>query len=197
MDASNVVALVVAGVSAVVAVAGIVLERASRDKALQTQRDELELAERRWREQFSLDLAKARAELTQGLYIAEYEHRAATFAPVFATLGVVRDVPDPVKQEHWRELEGNRDALLKTADELLTHLYGAPGLFMHYDTRNRILRAYEACFQFQAGRIDLTELVDAFFFARRYLREDLNLTDGRARVRLEDKLRDVKPPSVS
>lgn len=191
MDAANIVALVVATVGAAVALTSTVLDRRSRAESLATQRRELELAEARWLRQFNLDLAKAEIETAQGIALAEYEHRAATFPDVFRTLSAVRDVPDPVDEDHWRELERNRDILTPVAAQLLEHLYGPAGLFMHYDTRNRVLRAYESCLEWKAGSIDLHGLIKAFFLARRFLREDLNLVDGRRRVRLEDTLKDL------
>lgn len=102
--------------------------------------------------------------------------RFESYPEVMTTLGAVRDVPDP-GGHHYQELKQDRSSLLTVADELLGHLYGAPGLFMRYETRNALLGAWTACHRFQTGDATLDDLRIQFFRARRRLREDLQIAD--------------------
>jgi hypothetical protein len=108
------------------------------------------------------------------------DRRFESYPAVMRTLGGVRDVQDPAGH-HYRDLERNRSSLLTAADELLGHLYGAPGLFMQYETRNQLLAAWFACHRFQQGDATLDDLRIAFFRARRRLREDLQIADEKER----------------
>jgi hypothetical protein len=106
--------------------------------------------------------------------------RFESYAAVMKTLGAVRDVPDP-EGHHYEGLRQDRSSLLTVADELIGHLYGAPGLYMRYETRTQLLRAYLACHRFQKPKAEVDELVYQFWEARRLLREDLQISDEEER----------------
>ena len=121
-------------------------------------------------------LTDARSQLQSHYLEGIVGERLRTYAPVFKTLGEVRDVPDP-QQEHWNTLKKNPEKLLRVADELLSHLYGEAGLLMEMNTRNSLLTAYYSCHKFQNNEIKLERLVSDFYQARRKLRADLQIPD--------------------
>jgi hypothetical protein len=82
--------------------------------------------------------------------------RFESYPDVMKTLGAVPDVPD-VAGRLYQELERDRSSLLPVADELLEHLYGAPGLLMRYETRNQLLRACTVCHRFGSNSSTLAD----------------------------------------
>jgi len=103
------------------------------------------------------------------------EHRLQTYPAVFKLLGAIRD-SDPVEIQK-DSLKANPGQLLPVATELEKHLYGEAGLFMSFDTRSAVLKVWEDCHLFQKEKIAYEDLIADFFFARRYLRADLQLDD--------------------
>jgi hypothetical protein len=77
--------------------------------------------------------------------------------------------------------------LKSTANALYDQLYGHAGT--HDDaTRNYLHTARRACLKLLASdghEVDGVKLVDTFFYARRYLRADLELVDERSPQRLD------------
>jgi hypothetical protein len=146
-------------------------EQETKQRQWQTEQ---ETKQRQWQEQLNTKLAELEAQFLYGRVAQRYKYYPA----VFEVLGRVRDVPDP-KQEHYNELVDNKEILQNAAAELLTHLYGDAGLVMRMSTRNAVLRAWLACKLFQAGdkNVQLRQLIGYFFFARRWLRADLQIED--------------------
>jgi len=122
--------------------------------------------------------------------LEQYRFRIAAYGGVLRTLGAVSDVTiasggGPSK---YKELHANRELFLSTASALYEHLYGEAGLLMTMDTRNVLHDARRKCVAFlnsDGDRKHGDELVDAFFYARRYLRADLELVDDRTPENLQ------------
>jgi hypothetical protein len=76
----------------------------------------------------------------------------------------------------WHPSGKNPARLKETANELLKHLYGEAGLVMSMETRNLLHGARTACLQFRPGYSEEL-LIDRFFYARRQLRLDIQITD--------------------
>jgi hypothetical protein len=154
--------------SGVVAVAGLfVTYRGRRDQ----RKQEIRLEEVRLRKEF----------LIEG-----YRHCLTAYSPVLRTLGTVSDL----------DLRGDRqandvvapDRLQRAADELHDQLYGEAGLLMTMESRNWIHVARQEAMSYQRSQRtadDRDKLGDAFFYARRAIRRDLDLKDDQEPTTVE------------
>jgi hypothetical protein len=151
-------------------------ERHARLQAAEEQRIEWEDQRVKWEQTFEDaregGVADWRVQFLRDLVL----QRVATYADVLKALGAVRDVQGD--GEHLEELARNPGELLKTADELLGHLYGPAGLVMSMTTRGWVHRARLKCLEFQSGDNKTEGLVNAFFYARRHLRQDIQIADS-------------------
>jgi hypothetical protein len=168
---ADVVALASVLSSAVVAIGGLALSyRTSKEQ----RRHEQRLEEVRLRKDFLLE---------------QYRYRPTAYRDVLTTLGSVSDV-DYQRDSGWQtKLIQNRDVLRETADSLYKQLYGEAGLLMTMRTRNYIHQARWASLAFlnsDAQPEDFKRLINAFFYARRYLRADLELMDERTPDNVEE-----------
>jgi hypothetical protein len=158
------------------------LEQKQRIGDLNDQRErweaEFESARREWIGEHKTAL---RSEFLHELVKQRYQ----VYPSVLRTLGAVRDVPDPARN-HYKSLRSDPEQLLQTADEILHHLYGEPGLVMTMGTRNQLLSAWYTCHLFQTGDADIERLVKEFFQSRRRLREDLQIDDSGSPITMKD-----------
>jgi hypothetical protein len=134
------------------------IEQKQRASDLQDQRErweaEFENARREWVGQHRIAL---RTEFLHELVRQRYR----VYPAVLRTLGAVRDIPDPAR-EHYESLRADPEQLLETADELLHHLYGEPGLVMTMDTRNQLLSALYTCNSFRQGMQPANDWLENF-----------------------------------
>jgi hypothetical protein len=158
------------------------LDQKQRASDLQDQRQrweaEFENARREWIGQHRTAL---RTEFLHELVRQRYR----VYPAVLSTLGAVRDVPDPAG-EHYESLRSDPKQLSQTAEQLLRHLYGEPGLVMTMDTRNQLLSAWYTCHLFQTGDASIDRLVREFFQSRRRLRDDLQIDDSGSPITMKD-----------
>jgi len=124
------------------------------------------------------------------LFFEKLKKRYTLYAQTFNLLGKVRDIEYP--QEHYIELENHKKELIQVADKILDELYGEAGLFMEYETRNAILKAYQMSYRYANNEILLNDLVDSYYIARRFLRKDLEFDDYAASKSISDILKDKK-----
>jgi len=124
------------------------------------------------------------------LFFEKLKKRYTLYSRVFKLLGEVRDIEYP--REHYIELEKHKKELVEIADKILDELYGEAGLFMEYETRNAILKAYQMSYRYANNEILLNDLVDAYYIARRFLRKDLEFDDYAASKSISDILKDKK-----
>jgi hypothetical protein len=179
---------VVALVSAVVAVIVTVVGVFERRRAFQAQQAELDRQAGRWNTEFIAERNRQEVLLRKEFLLEQYRYRLAAYRDVLKTLGAVPDVMIESGPEKYKALHGKKDLLHSTAEALLGHLYGEPGLLMTMPTRNSLHTARRECLLFLKGDGDEMSgdlLVDVFFHARRYLRADLDLLDDRTPENLE------------
>ena len=145
---------------------------------------------KRWTEEFEAGRRDQQVLVKRDFHLEQYRYRVAAYADVLKTLGAVSDVTYVQEgPEKYRALHENRELLQSAADELYQHLYGKAGLLMTMTTRNVLHGARRACLAFAASdgdKKDGDNLVNAFYYARRYLRADLELSDDRSPERLKD-----------
>jgi hypothetical protein len=124
------------------------------------------------------------------LLFEKLKKRHLLYSKTFKLLGEVRDIEYP--PNHYIELENNKQKLITIADKLLDELYGEAGLFMEYETRTAILKAYQNSYKYANEEIILSDLVDSYYLARRFLRKDLEFDDTVASKSITDILKDKK-----
>jgi hypothetical protein len=184
-QASAVVALVSALVTVVVTSLGVL----ERRRAFKAQQAELIRQATRWSDEFAAERSRQEVQLRKEFLLEQYRYRLTSYAAVMKTLGAVSDVTiGSDKKSSYEALRQKSDLLKATADALYEHLYGAPGLLMTMPTRNYLHAARKECLAFLEGTPGDSagdRLIDAFFYARRYLRADLELTDDRTPESLE------------
>ncbi len=128
------------------------------------------------------------------LLMKRLEKRYALYHKTFKLLGTVRDIEYP--KEHHANIQKNKQQLIATADALLEELYGEAGLFMEYETRSLILKTYQASYRFAKDNLPLSELIDSYYKARRYLRKDLEFDDSSDTQTAKDILKDTKSQQI-
>jgi protein-tyrosine phosphatase len=101
--------------------------------------------------------------------------RRKLYKNIFKLLGEVRDIDYP--KEHYIEIESDKQKLIKVADAILNELYGEAGLFMSYETRSAILKAYQMSYRYANGEVNLNDLIDSYYYSRRMIRQDLEFDD--------------------
>jgi hypothetical protein len=134
--------------------------------------------------------------LRKDFLLEQYRYRQAAYGAVLKTLGAVSDVMFESGPDKYKPLHRKRKLLRSTAEALRGHLYGEPGLLMTMTARNSLHTAWRECLLFLKGSGDVDSgdhLVDAFFYARRYLRADLNLLDDRTPENLESLAKKLDP----
>lgn len=169
------------------------LEQRQRASDLQDQRErwkaEFESTRQRWEAEFESTrrewIGEHRTALRSEFLHELVRQRYRVYPSVLRTLGAVRDIPDPAR-EHFKSLRSDPKQLLQTADEILHHLYGEPGLVMTMDTRNQLLSAWYTCHLFQTGDATIERLVREFFQSRRRLRDDLQIDDSGSPITIKD-----------
>lgn len=124
---------------------------------------------RRWKKEQYLTLEKE-----HNFYI--FKKRCQNYTKIFKLLGEVRDIDYP--PEHYEALQKNKTPLITIADKILLELYSDAGLFMTYETRSLLLKVYQLTYRFYNNEIDLDELVDIYYKARRSIRNDLEIDDA-------------------
>lgn len=102
------------------------------------------------------------------LFFAGAVYISVFYQEVFIVLGAVPD---------FISVELSKEQLRETADKILKHLYGPAGLVMQMETRNALIYAWKVCKGFQKDEYNEDQLKDAFYFAGRYIRTDLQLDD--------------------
>ena len=176
------VTTVVSVVSAVVAVLAAVFGYVQRDRAMQEQRRQFEA-------EFAAERQRQVVQLRKDFLLEQYRYRLTCYAEVLQSLGAVSYIEGQSLQDLARDLAGRKDELRSVSEQLSGHLYGKAGLLMSMKTRGMVHWARVVCLQFLASRDsdpDISDLVDAFYDARRYLRADLELLDDRSEERLND-----------
>jgi len=142
-------------------------ERATRERTMKAQRDQ-------WEKTFEDERQKGVSEWQIQFLHDLVQRRITLYAGVLKTLGAVRDVGE---EDHRRTVQEHPERLMKTADELLDHLYGESGLVMSMSTRDQLHRTRLACVRFQSGAQSIDDLMSSFFYARRQLRRDIQIAD--------------------
>ncbi|MDX2463262.1 MAG: tyrosine-protein phosphatase [Porticoccus sp.] len=132
--------------------------------------------------------------LEKEIFFKRLEKRYSLYEKTFSLLGSVRDIEYPT--EHHVDLKKNRKNLIETADSLLEELYGEAGLFMEYETRSCILKTYQTSYRYSKGEASLSELIDSYYKARRYLRKDLSFDDSEGTKTTQDILKDKKTEMI-
>jgi hypothetical protein len=181
---SAALAVVSAGVAVVVTVLGVL----ERRRAFAAQQADLQRHAERWEAEFAAERSRQDVQLRKDFLLEQYRYRLASYRDVLRTLGAVSDVMFDRSSNMYEALYQNKELLRATANALYDHLYGEPGLLMTMPTRNTLHSARRECLAFLEGNGDLEagdRLVNAFFYARRYLRADLELTDDRTAENLE------------
>lgn len=182
------VSAIVAVVSAIVAVLVMVFGFYERRRAFDAQQEELKRQSEQWKDDFEARTRRDEVLLRKEFLLEHFRLRVSKYGPVLRTLGAVSDVELRRRPESARELQQNRKFLTSTADSIRDHLYGEAGLLMTMTTRNALHVARAECLTFRDAAGMSTEvgsLADAFFYARRYLRADLELLDDRTPENLE------------
>jgi len=128
--------------------------------------------------------------MEKALLFKKLNKRYSLYAKTFKLLGTVRDIEYPI--EHHLDLENNKQQVIATADLLLDELYGEAGMFMEYKTRSQILKTYQNSYKYVKGEVSLSELIDSYYIARRYLREDLEFDDNKGTKKSQDILKNQK-----
>lgn len=163
---------------------------AIRFRVEQKQREsDLRDQQKRWQTEFDNARKQWLGEHVTALK-SEFLHelvkqRYQVYPSVLRTLGTVRDIPDPTR-DHYESLKSDPRQLLQTANDILHHLYGEPGLVMSMSTRNHLLSTWYACHLFQTGDVTIERLVKEFYQSRRRLREDLQIDDSGSPITIKD-----------
>lgn len=144
-------------------------------------------AQKTWEHEQKISIEKT-------LLFKRLEKRYALYSKTFKLLGSVRDIEYP--KQHHRDLENNKQQIIKTADLLLEELYGEAGLFMEYETRSHILKTYQASYKYANNELPLSELIDSYYKARRYLRKDLEFDDSSGAKTSADILKNKKVEKI-
>ncbi len=156
-------------------------ERWSTD--FRAKQQDLDAAAKRWQDAFQAERAREQVSLITQFHLEQYRRRLSSYPPVMKTLGAVSDVLYAPGPDTYRVLRQDQEHLLTTAHQIYDHLYGEAGLLMTMTTRNYVHTARAECLAFidDGGSDEAGDrLVNAFYFARRYLRADLELLDDRS-----------------
>lgn len=140
-------------------------------------------AQKTWEHEQKISMEKT-------LLLKKLDKRYGLYAKTFKLLGSVLDIEYP--EEHHRDIENNRQHVIKTADLLLEELYGEAGLFMEYETRSLILKTYQASHRYANNELSLDKLIDSYYLARRQIRKDLEFDDASSSKTSKDILKDKK-----
>jgi hypothetical protein len=177
------IAAILASAAAVVSsiVAWFRLETERKERLAQHEEER-----RRWISQFGEERERGIAEWDIEFLHELVERRLASYPPVFATLGAVIDIDDPDSRVDTDE---SPTRLLEVAQKIMEHLYGEAGLLMPMKTRNHLHTARLEALKWYAGHGDHDDLVNAFFYARRRLRADIQIGDSKD---IETALQDLK-----
>jgi hypothetical protein len=164
--------------SSVFAIYKLSVERNDRlsqfDEERERWKSQFEVERQRWRTQFEEDRERGISEWRVQFLRELVANRQAAYPVVFASLGAVIDIGDPDSQ---RQMDESPERLLAVASEILGHLYGEAGLLMSMSTRNWLHRVRIESLKWHAGHGDYTKLVNAFFYARRHMRQDIQIAD--------------------
>ena len=163
-------------------------EKAERERNFKAQQSELEGQAARWRQEFEAARSRQEVVVRKDFLLEQYRYRLASYSPVLTTLGTVSDSDLRRAPQGFEELRTNPETLVSTATALLQHLYGQAGLLMTMQTRGVIHDAAWACHRYlssEPGQPANDDLADAFYWARRYLRADLELLDDRSAENLQ------------
>lgn len=131
-----------------------------------------------------------RIALEKKILIKKIKKRYQHYSKIFSILGQVRDIEYP--HQHHQELEHNKTKVIEYAEALLEELYGEAGLFMEYQTRSCILKAYQMSYRYANNEIKINILIDAYYDARRLIRQDLQFDDSSDVVSAKDILKHTK-----
>jgi hypothetical protein len=101
-----------------------------------------------WRKQVAAERNRQEVSLRKEFLLEQYRHRLASYPGVFKTLGAVSDVSLGSNPQRYKELREDENVLPNAAEEIYTHLYSEPGLFMTMRTRNRLHVARRQCLAF-------------------------------------------------
>ncbi|MCA1687545.1 MAG: hypothetical protein LC714_02870 [Actinobacteria bacterium] len=178
----NQASAIVAIGSALVAVLVTLYGLLERKRTFESQQRTLKEDAERWRATFEAERRSQEVILKKEFLFEQYRFRLAAYGDVMRTLGAVSDVDFRRDPASFMTAADTPELLLSTAAGLYDHLYSQPGLLMTMETRSVFHHAREQCIAFLAGNKtikDAEDLTDAFFYARRYLRADLELLDDR------------------
>jgi len=159
VNGATTAALVTACAALLSSVLALLKLRADRRTWTTRLREQREQGIAEWQVQFLRDLVQRRQDL---------------YPPVFEALGVVVDLRDPVARSFSDE---SPEALLDSAREIRAHLYGSAGLVMSMESRNWLHLARVEALKWAKGNGSHDDLVDSFYYARRQLREDIQIAD--------------------
>jgi hypothetical protein len=158
-------------------------EATERERAFETQQAEITRRHEQWSRELEAARSRGEVDLRKEFLLEQYKHRLDSYPSVMTILGAVSDVELRRAPERFQALYEDPAVLSSTAAQLRDHLFGEAGLLMTMETRGRLHGAVEACSTFLErgpGARENDDLTDAFFWARRYLRADLELLDDRS-----------------
>jgi hypothetical protein len=147
------------------------------------RKHELTLQAQRWMTDLKAERSREEVTLKKDFMLEQYRYRLKAYGAVIETLGAVSDVELRRSANGVEGLWRDRDRLMATAAALYYHLYGEAGLLMTMPTRNALHWARNECLALLDSKERLPidqDISDAFFYARRYLRADLELLDDRS-----------------
>lgn len=191
MDAATITALGAAAAAAVALLGSVFSivkwrdERTTRERTMKAQHDQwvgtMKAEHDQWEgtmkaqyDQWENEQKKGVADWQIQFLRDVVQRRVSVYTGVFRTLAAIRDVSE---EGHRRIVQEHPERLMKTADELLDHLYGEAGLVMSMSARDQLHHARLACIRFQSDPESIRELMTSFYYARRQLRRDIQLAD--------------------
>jgi hypothetical protein len=145
------------------------------------------LGYRAGREQRKHESAVEKVRIKRDFLIENYRRRVTPYTDIWRILGAVSDV-SLGDADRYEALLADPGRLRDATTRLEEHLYGEAGLLMDWNTRNRIHEARLEAMNFLSGSAGPDagdRLVNAFYRARRALRNDLGIVDGKEPENIE------------